>query len=106
MSKYLVIGIIILLFIGLVYYWLVSGNDCTEKYGNFCNSCRGKLIGDCMKCINCGFITKNGYGKCVDGDMYGPYEDNPSYKLSRWIWNDPFWSDTMASDLNIYPATI
>jgi len=76
-----------------------------ENYGNVCGNCRGRTLGQCMNCMNCGFISKGGFGKCVEGDMYGPYDSNPTYEGARWIYNDPFWTNVLVSDNIVKSAT-
>lgn len=78
-----------------------------ETYGNYCADCHGKTINKCMQCMNCGYLVSdndNIYGRCVEGDMYGPYHQDP--KGSRWIYNDPFWTDVLVSDSIVHPATV
>lgn len=77
----------------------------TEGFGNYCPDCKGRTIGQCMRCFNCGFIGRNGVGQCVKGDMYGPEKRESDTEEKMWIYNDPFWTNVSVSDGLISPAT-
>ena len=105
--------IIILISIYLAYI-CTSTNESDESvsihegYGNYCGNCRGRTLGQCMECMNCGYLAKGNYGKCIEGDVYGPAESNrlnPTDKGARWIYNDHFWTDVLVSDNIVHPAT-
>ena len=65
MNKFTVI-IVFILFI-LYILWISSTdysncnqNDNIEGYYNYCGKCHDKTFSNCLKCANCGFISKNG----------------------------------------------
>ena len=83
----------------------INNNKKIEGYYNYCGSCEGKTIKQCMQCANCGFLSKKGYGKCVEGDSYGPYDFNPDYVNGRWIHNDQYWTNILTTDDTAIPTT-
>lgn len=71
-------------------------SESPETFGTYCDTCEGRTIGGCSGCINCGFVARDGYGSCVEGDMYGPYEDTDVDGL--WVYNDPLWTSFYTGD--------
>lgn len=108
---YWIVGLIIIIMCLLTYFYnnsnetIYDTNDDIEGYYNFCGKCTNKAFGQCLNCANCGFISKNGYGKCVEGDMYGPYKFDPDYVNAKWIHYDDYWRHVMASDDVAIPTT-
>ncbi|AYV75652.1 MAG: hypothetical protein Terrestrivirus2_160 [Terrestrivirus sp.] len=102
---------LIVVIIIICLFWAASeSSTCPSKnnvegFYNYCTDCKWKALGQCMKCANCGFISKNGYGKCVAGDTYGPYDFDPEYVGGRWIYNDPYWSHILVSADSAIPTT-
>lgn len=104
---------LIVVIIILCLFWAASGtNTCpgnnnknVEGFYNYCTDCKWKALGQCLKCANCGFISKDGYGKCVAGDTYGPYDFDPQYINGRWIYNDPYWSHILVTADSAIPTT-
>jgi hypothetical protein len=100
---------ILFVFVLIFVLWMTLENNIddidVEAYYNYCGSCYGKTVGQCLQCVNCGFISKNGYGKCVEGDMYGPYDFNTEYIGARWINNDQYWTHILTSDDISIPTT-
>lgn len=105
---------LIIVVIILCLFWASGMNMCKNPYSpskqvegfyNYCTNCKWKTLGQCMKCANCGFISKNGYGKCVMGDTYGPYDFDPDYVNGRWIYNDPYWRHILVSGDTAIPTT-
>lgn len=105
MNKLIVIAVFVFIFFCVLWITSTDSNENIEAYYNYCGSCYGKTIGQCLQCVNCGFISKDGYGKCVEGDMYGPYDFNPEYVNARWIHNDQYWSHILVSDDVAIPTT-
>jgi hypothetical protein len=109
MSKLIIFIIIIIILLCL--FWslsrLFSGNisNTKEYYLGNCDSCDGKTLGQCMLCLNCGFTSKNGYGKCVPGDQYGPFEYNKDYVNGRWSYGDDYWNNATITDDIAIPTT-
>lgn len=99
---FLLILIAFFIFIGIILY-NISTN--TEEFSYYCKTCEGRKYGQCMRCLNCGFKSKEGKGKCVPGDMYGEYNKDNIYKKSLWLQNDEFWTNFWLSDNEIWPAT-
>jgi hypothetical protein len=107
--------IIILIIIVVVVLVLNSCTTCgfSESYGQpdeepfmgNCETCEDRPIGECLKCLNCGFISKDGFGKCVKGDAYGPLYFDPSYVGARWITGDQYWSNVVLTDDIAVPTT-
>ena len=81
-----------------------SGRARTEAMGNVCGNCTGRTLGECVRCIDCGFVAKGNFGKCVAGDLYGPSERREEYAGARWISHDPFWTSVLVSDNIVRPA--
>ena len=76
-----------------------------EGFNYYCREgCEGRKFGQCMRCFNCGFLSKDGKGKCMKGNMYGPEDNKPEYNNARWIYNDPFWTNLFVSDSIMKPA--
>ena len=92
----------------LILLYIICNNDkqIKEEFSYYCQEkCEGRKIGQCMSCFNCGFISKNGKGKCIEGNMYGPKKNKPEYNNARWIYNEAFWNDLYISDGMIQPAS-
>lgn len=111
-KKYIVLFVIVILLFCL--FWILTSSGCNTKkndknniegYYNFCGSCEGKTVGQCMECANCGFISKKGYGQCVEGDSYGPYDFDPEFVGGRWIHNDVYWTNILTNDDTAIPTT-
>ena len=102
--KNIMIYILGAIFTVIIIYLYESNIAKQESYSNFCGTCNGKTVGQCMQCASCGFISRGGYGKCVPGDMYGPHEINPDYENGRWIHTDKYWSQTLLTEDENMPA--
>jgi len=76
-----------------------------EPFYSNCESCDDKPFGRCLQCVNCGFISKDGYGKCVPGDMYGPTDFDINYVNGTWHYNDDYWNNVLTSDEISVPST-
>lgn len=76
-----------------------------ERFSNYCGKCSGKTVGQCLQCANCGFSSKGGYGKCIDGDMYGPSNFDPNYVTARWTHNDSYWTHILNTNDVAIPTT-
>lgn len=110
MELYIIIIVLVLIIIPLIYYncSTCKFSEPYEQYETFmgnCGDCNYKSIGQCLKCLDCGFISKDGYGKCVKGDAYGPLYYDPSYVGARWITGDQYWSDVVLTDDMAMPTT-
>lgn len=96
--------VIILIIIGIILcVTLIPSNK--EHFYNYCETCEGKTFGQCMNCVNCGFISKNGYGECVPGDSYGATNFDPDYIGARWDHNDQYWSSVINTNEISEPTT-
>lgn len=97
----------ILVILTILYIFAVASGPCIEgmdnTYGGHCRSCDNKSFGQCMNCSNCGFcVDKDGVGKCVSGDMFGPWDKS---KCVNYYHNDPYWRNVWTSNTRVYPAT-
>lgn len=55
--------------------------------GTRCQECQHRNLNNCINCADCGYcISKDGTGKCVKGDAYGPYDKEYCW---RWVQNSP-----------------
>lgn len=50
-----------------------------------CLDCYSKSGEHCMDCANCGICIINGKGKCLPGDLEGPYYTE---ECDKWIYQD------------------
>lgn len=63
--------------------------DGDEQFYNQCHICDSKQLHECLSCSNCGFmLNQDGYGKCRDGDQYGPIFNDPDDVGSQWIYKN------------------
>lgn len=110
-NTYLIIGIIILLILILCQTNKSKNTINQDNFGNYCLDCKNRPFGRCVNCFNCGFISKNGKGQCIDGDQYGPTKeaskkiDPDTFHNSRYIYNDPFLTNFYVSNERMFPAT-
>lgn len=81
----------LLVVVALIIMWLCKNNNegFDGRYGWHCMDCKKKSINQCVQCANCGFsLGVDGHAKCVQGDMYGPYDK--SIKSRMWYHSDPY----------------
>jgi hypothetical protein len=60
----------------------------TGRYGAPCFVCSDQSYATCLNCTNCGYCLNDDGGKCIQGDVHGPYD--PSVNCKMWYQNDPF----------------
>ncbi len=91
---------VICVIVGVVIVWVVLmwgglgesvglKEHFNDQVGQFCYSCSGKTVNQCMNCFNCGFcVDKFGNSGCIGGDHKGPYNHE---RCVVWHYGDP-WS--------------
>lgn len=87
---------LILLIIILIFSVLYTNKETFDNHsGTRCQQCSHRNLNDCTNCADCGYcINKDGSGKCIKGDAYGPYDGDYCW---RWIHNSPM------SDYKVVP---
>lgn len=58
------------------------------RYGAPCSVCSDHSYAKCLDCTNCGYCLNDNGGKCIPGDVHGPY--NPQIQCKMWYQNDWF----------------
>lgn len=73
----------------IIYYFMNSNKEgFNDQTGQFCQTCRGKTLNQCLSCFNCGFcVDRWGNSGCIGGDHKGPYNFERCYK---WYHTDPW----------------
>lgn len=89
MNNICIVAIIIIIFI----IWTFCGKNkmyenYVDRYGSPCSVCSDQSYAKCLNCTNCGYCLNANGGKCIRGDVHGPYDKN--VKCVSWIGNDPF----------------
>jgi len=90
MNNFTYIFVVCLLALGIIYFHFQ--NKTVEGYNNhtgqFCYSCVGKTMNQCLGCFNCGFcVDAYGNSGCIGGDKNGPYNYE---RCALWYYTDPY----------------
>ncbi len=84
----IILIMLVLSYIYIEYSYKQKKEGLNETNGRYCPTCKGKGIGSCLECINCGLAVNERQQQCVEGDLHGPY--SAKIKPDQWIQNQTF----------------
>lgn len=97
---YIIIILIVSLIIAYLYLNKIENfnlDTSSDESGNYCSSCTGKTISNCLLCENCGLALTDNSAVCTRGNKNGKYD--PNVKADQWIHTDGF----RIYNQNLYP---